>query len=132
VRSAEFSNISGVKYLKGNSENLITIIQIESIDGINNLSKILDNNLVDVVFFGPYDLSQSLGIPGKTKNTKVIEAIDNGIKIAQKHNVSSGIFCDNDEDREFWSSKGMDYIIFKIDVQIILDSFKTLYGKEIS
>ena len=49
------------------------ILQIEGIEGIQNLDEILSVPGIDIIFIGPYDLSQSLGLPGNVHHPKVIE-----------------------------------------------------------
>ena len=43
----------------------------------NNLDEIMEVEGIDVLFLGPYDISQSLGIPGQVRNKKVADAIGN-------------------------------------------------------
>ena len=41
------------------------IVQIETIEGVENIEEILSHEEIDGVMVGPYDLSGSLGIPGE-------------------------------------------------------------------
>jgi len=50
------------------------IVQIESIEGVQNIEAILANDDVDGAMIGPYDLSGSLGIPGKLDHPSVMES----------------------------------------------------------
>ena len=47
------------------NQDAIIIAQIEHIDGVNNIEEIIQINGIDGILIGPYDLSASLGIPGK-------------------------------------------------------------------
>ena len=47
---------------KLNEESLV-VIHVEGKGGIDNLAEIVTVPQVDVIFLGPYDLSQSIGIP---------------------------------------------------------------------
>jgi 2-dehydro-3-deoxyglucarate aldolase len=53
----------------------ILIIQIETVCAVENIDKLLQYKEVDGVMVGPYDLSGSLGIPGKINHRKVQNAI---------------------------------------------------------
>ena len=49
---------------------------IENQQGLKNLDKILDEKYLDGVFIGPYDLSASLDILGKFKDSKFKKSIN--------------------------------------------------------
>jgi len=46
-----------------NEESLI-VVHVEGKRGVDNIEEIVSVTNIDVIFLGPYDLSQSLGIPG--------------------------------------------------------------------
>lgn len=50
------------------------IVQIESVEGVENIGRILEVEEIDGVMIGPYDISGSLGIPGKLDHPKVRKA----------------------------------------------------------
>ena len=64
------------------------IIQVESIEAVNNIEKLLSFDEIDAVMVGPYDISGSLGVPGQLSHPKVIEAskrvIKKHVKILEK------------------------------------------------
>jgi len=66
------------------------IIQVESIQAVENIDKLLDFKEVDGVMIGPYDMSGSLGVPGQTSHPLVIEASLKVIKACKKHGKSCG------------------------------------------
>ncbi len=51
------------------------IAQIEHIDAINNLEVILGVKGIDGTIIGPFDLSSSMGKPGKFHDPDVIDAL---------------------------------------------------------
>ncbi len=77
-------------YFKNWNEESIIIIQIESINAVNNIDKILENNYIDGVMIGPYDLSGSLNLPGQTEHPLVIEASKKVINACQNKGISCG------------------------------------------
>lgn len=54
----------------------VFIAQIEHIDAIKNLDEILNNNLIDAVMVGPYDLSASMGYPGEYEREEVKDILE--------------------------------------------------------
>jgi 2-keto-3-deoxy-L-rhamnonate aldolase RhmA len=63
------------EYVEGAAGDTIVIAQIEHIDGVKNLDAILAVDGIDGFFVGPYDLSASLGRPGRFDDPKVQRAL---------------------------------------------------------
>ena len=79
------------KYVNKESNKIQLYLQIESIDGIKNLEKILDLKNISGTILGPYDLSSSLGVIGNLESSLVKNAIKKYEKISLKKRVSMGI-----------------------------------------
>ena len=56
------------------NDRSVIIIQIESIQGVEAVDDLLSHEGVDGAMVGPYDLSGSLGIPGRLSDPRVTEA----------------------------------------------------------
>ncbi len=77
-------------YRKWNQEHSIVIVQIEHIQGVENLEAILSVEGVDGFLVGPYDLSGSLGLPGQFDHPDVKDALQQVETTARKLNALSG------------------------------------------
>jgi 4-hydroxy-2-oxoheptanedioate aldolase len=123
VRAANYSAMDRYKYFKSANES-VTVLQIEGQSGIDNLDDILDVEGIDVVFIGPYDLSQSLGVVGDIDNPlverKMLEIIN---KCAQK-GMAVGTFADTPQNARKWRDLGVKYIAYSVDVEIFCDAVK--------
>jgi len=82
-------------YIKKWNESSSVIIQVESIDAVENIEKLLEFDEVDGVMIGPYDISGSLGVPGKTSHQLVIEATRKVIDACEKFGKSCGTQIEN-------------------------------------
>lgn len=78
------------EYFKKANEEIFVAIMIEHIDAISELDSIFSNSVIDAVFIGPYDLSGSMGIPGKFESHEFIEVIELIKNKAKKHNITIG------------------------------------------
>ena len=76
-------------YRKEAQEPLL-IAQIEHINAVNNLEKILQVDGVDAIMVGPYDLSASMGITAKFDNEEFVTVMDRIINICAKYKVPCG------------------------------------------
>lgn len=72
------------------ANEIVVIAQIEHIEAINNLEEILSFNDLDATLIGPYDLSASMGIPGKYNERIVLEAIQRYENVCSSLNKTKG------------------------------------------
>lgn len=63
------------EYKRWLKTNALTVVQIEHIEGVQNLEEILKVEGVDGTLIGPYDLSASLGFPGEFNRPAFKKAI---------------------------------------------------------
>jgi 2-dehydro-3-deoxyglucarate aldolase/4-hydroxy-2-oxoheptanedioate aldolase len=75
---------------QANRETFIAI-QIEHADAVADIDRIAAVPDVDVLFIGPADLSQSMGIPGAWDHPQVWGAIERVAAAAKRHNVAWAI-----------------------------------------
>ncbi len=80
-------------YIETANESLAVVVQIEHIQGVQNVDRILEVPGIDAVFIGPYDLSGSMGKLGQIDDNEVQQAIDTVIGSAKRRNLPVGIFC---------------------------------------
>lgn len=125
VRAADYSNMDRYEYFES-SKDIVIILQLEGIDAIKNLDEILDVEGVDILFIGPYDLSQSLGIPGQVNNPKVVSAMKEIVEKANKKGKVIGTFVDTLEDMALWKGLGLQYLSYSVDIGIFMEACKNL------
>ena len=75
---------------KANRETFLAV-QIEHADAVTAIDKIAAVKDIDLLFIGPADLTQSLGIPGEWNHPKLWDAIEKVAQAATEHNVAWGI-----------------------------------------
>jgi len=124
VRAARYSADKASYYQRANAETIL-ILAIEGTEGIENLEKILTVKGIDSIFVGPYDLSQSLGVPGQVKHDRVIEKIREICETSRKAGVAVGLFVETAEDARFWVEQGIRYCCLDVDAAIFYKAAKT-------
>lgn len=72
------------RYINDWNDSSTLILQIESIQAVENIDALLAYPEVDGVMVGPYDISGSLGVPGQTNHPKVREAGQKIIEAAKR------------------------------------------------
>ena len=124
VRAAEFSNIPKDEYIGKANGKSVLVLQIEGLEGAKNLEEIISVDGIDVIFVGPYDLSQSMGLTGQIWHPDVAEEIKRIIGICDKKNIATGVFTDTPEGIKYWSALGVKYLNYRIDSEMFLDFAK--------
>lgn len=123
VRAAEFSHKDRFAYFKEANERYL-ILQLEGVEAVNNVEKIVDVEGLDIIFLGPYDLSQAMGVGGQINHPLVIEKMKDIISLCKEKKLKTGVFTDSIDSAKEWVRLGVDYISFSVDVGILQDACK--------
>ncbi|WP_372682578.1 HpcH/HpaI aldolase/citrate lyase family protein [Desulfosarcina sp.] len=92
IARAQGYGASFAEYVSRANADTAVIIQVEHVDAVANIASILDVSGVDGVFIGPYDLSASMGKPGKIQDADVQHHIQTVRLACLKHRMALGIF----------------------------------------
>ena len=128
-RSVGFApaNNYGLKF-KAYIENFRPLLfpQIESAKGVELAESILSNQHVAGTFIGPYDLSVSLGIPGKFDSLLFTDAVETVRSICTKHGKSFGTFTQGAQSAAEEMKKGTDMIVVGSDANLLLGAYSQI------
>lgn len=108
------------------NEQSLVIVHVEGKRGVDHIDEIIRVPHIDVIFLGPYDLSQSLGIPGQVQHPKVIELMQQCVTSIRQAGKVAGTFADNPEIAKQWIDAGVQYVALGVDVGIFLRACETL------
>lgn len=128
VRNARYSAELPETYFKGANEALV-VLQMEGIEALKNLDEILSVEGIDVMFVGPYDLSQSLGVTGQPRHPSVVEAVQNIAEKCAEKGIAVGTFVESVDGAEYWRSKGVHYLSYAVDVGIFYSACSNIVAQ---
>ncbi len=112
-------------YINSADESTWIILQIEHINAIKQLEKILNVDGVDSIVVGPNDLSASVGLLGKTRHPEVKKMMDEIAEISKGCNKFFGTSIGyNLEDIEDWIRRGVTWIAVGTDELCIINYSK--------
>jgi 2-keto-3-deoxy-L-rhamnonate aldolase RhmA len=80
------------RYLATANARVAVVIQVEHVQAARNIASILDVAGIDAIFIGPYDLSASLGKPGRIDDPEVQAQIVAVRDACRKRGMPLGIF----------------------------------------
>lgn len=116
--------VGTANYTEEQNETVAVIVHIEGESGVENLDAIMDVDGIDVLFLGPYDLSQSLGIPGEVHDERVIELMEDACERANARGMTIGAYADDPEMANRWIDAGVQYITIKVDAPLLHQRFE--------
>jgi 4-hydroxy-2-oxoheptanedioate aldolase len=108
----------GPKYTDLANEETAVVVHIEGVEGVRNLDEVLKVPHIDVIFLGPYDLSQSLGIPGQVDDPRVQDAIRDSVKKIRKAGKFAGSFAKDVPTAKRMIGMGVQYMSVSVDAAI--------------
>lgn len=121
VRAARYSASDRFTYFEKANQETLVIAMVEGLEGVHNIQEIISTPGIDVLFVGPYDLSQSLGLTGQTDHPSVEEKLREVIAAAKEVGVAVGSFADTVELAAKYRRLGIQYISYSVDVGLIYE-----------
>lgn len=129
IRGASYRAYPTAEFLEQSNENTVIVLHIEGKEGVEAFDEIADVEGVDVAFIGPYDLSQSLGIPGMVKSPLVREKMKSVVEAAKSKKIAVGTYCDDPRTALEWKDLGITYLTVSLDASIFLQAARRLVAQ---
>ena len=108
------------------NEKTMTIVHIEGKKGLDNLDEIMEVEGIDVLFLGPYDISQSLGVPGQVTDKKVADAMKIAADKARSAGRAVGSYAKDVEMGKWLKDLGVQYISINTDSTIYMQGCEAI------
>lgn len=124
VRAGDY--IGSDNYTEKQNEETTVLVHIEGQEGVENVGEIAEVEGIDVLFLGPYDLSQSLGVPGQVRDPRVEAKMEEVCERVEGTDAIVGTYADTPEMAEKWIRAGAQYIALYVDCAILHDGMVNL------
>jgi 2-dehydro-3-deoxyglucarate aldolase/4-hydroxy-2-oxoheptanedioate aldolase len=109
-------------YVARANREMVTIIQAEHIEAVENIEAIASVPGIDAIFVGPYDLSASMDKPGQVKDPEVQAAIRKIRDATLRAGVRLGIYCSDPESAKDFVLQGYTLIGMSTDLNYLSQS----------
>ena len=108
-------------YLQQANEAILTMVQIETKEAVENVDAIAAVEGVDVLFVGPFDLGNNIGHPiiDGEMHDNLHAAIAKIIKAANAAGKKAGIFCTSGEQAKEYADQGFHMISVATDMHVL-------------
>jgi 4-hydroxy-2-oxoheptanedioate aldolase len=137
ARSSRWNQIGD--YLHSADAQMCVLVQVETMRGVENLAAITATEGVDGVFFGPADLSASMGLLGQPGHPDVQKAILDGIAIVRKADKAAGVLAPDPKLARQYLDAGALFVAVGVDTTLLtracgdlVQSYKNTGDKPVS
>jgi 2-keto-3-deoxy-L-rhamnonate aldolase RhmA len=111
-----YADVDVAEYVAYANDNLVNLIQIETVKGVEEIEKLITIPGVNGVIVGMEDLALSLGLGGNTKAPQAVEMLERIVAACQAHHVPWGLHLPDVERLEQAIHRGMQLVTFSSDV----------------
>jgi 4-hydroxy-2-oxoheptanedioate aldolase len=118
ARSSRWNQVEG--YLHAADDQMCVLVQIESARALSQVAAIAAVDGVDGVFFGPADLSASMGLLGQPGHPEVQRAIAEGIAAVRRAGKAAGILTADAALAKHYLSLGALFVAVGVDTTLLV------------
>ena len=120
-RPSNYGGIGSLEFCQRANQEIITIVQIEQRQALDNLDEILTVEGLTSIVVGPNDLAASLGHTGQPWHEENIAAIETIIKKARAAGVPMGLAtADDPKLLDRWVDQGVSWLAIAADYGLML------------
>ena len=124
ARASRWNQIEG--YLQSCEQGLCVVVQVESAAALNNLAAIAAVEGVDGVFFGPGDLSASMGLLGRGDDPRVADSIAQGIQVVRQCGKAAGVLSTDRKRARDYLELGALFVAVGVDTTLLVRAAREL------
>lgn len=110
-RSGDYAlNVPLDECVTQSNRETLTVIHIETLAAAEAIDEYVEIDGIDVLFLGPTDLSQSMGLVGRKDHPRLLSAMDRVAEAVAGSDKTLGLFVSSLDNAEEWIGKGARYI----------------------
>nr|WP_316641816.1 4-hydroxy-2-oxoheptanedioate aldolase [uncultured Roseateles sp.] len=118
ARASRWNQVEG--YLHAANAQMCLLVQVETVLGMQNLAQIAATEGVDGVFFGPADLSASMGYLGQPGHPEVQRVILDGIATVRAAGKAPGILAADPKLARQYLEAGALFVAIGVDTSLLV------------
>jgi 2-keto-3-deoxy-L-rhamnonate aldolase RhmA len=108
-------------YLMTAGEEVTVVGQIETVEALRRVDEILDVKGLDIAFFGPSDMTVSMGLVDDRTNPKVLEAMKTVVAACKRHDKVPGVLSTSHQEAKTAIELGFRFIGLASDMRFVAD-----------
>jgi 2-keto-3-deoxy-L-rhamnonate aldolase RhmA len=109
------------------NENVLIVAQIETAQGLENVEAIAAVDGVDALWIGQFDLTTSLGIPGRFDHPQFLEATSRVVAACRKHNKAATLAVMDPDQLAAGPAAGFRLLVYAADLWIYQQALRRCF-----
>nr|WP_284676603.1 aldolase/citrate lyase family protein [Vibrio sinus] len=122
TRAASYISTPMNEHLKNSSQHTTVVVQIEDIEGVDEVENIAAVDGIDALFIGQVDLAVAYG-EASVNSESVRNASMKIIEVARRHNKPVGMFVSDANQVTFWKNLGVSFFGLASEHKMMIDGF---------
>ena len=114
------------QYVQQADDEMCLLVQAETTEALSHLAEIAQVEGVDGVFFGPADLSASMGYRGQANHPAVQQAITEGIATVRAAGKAAGILMADPAQARHYLAAGAQFVAVGVDTTLLVGAATAL------
>jgi 4-hydroxy-2-oxoheptanedioate aldolase len=127
ARAARWNALSG--YVGNANDEMVVIVQAETVTAIDNLEAIARTPGIDGVFIGPSDLSASMGHVGNVSHPEVVETVGNALTTIRAAGKHAGLLCLDPSMVAHYEERGANFVGIGVDTLLLGNAARGLAAR---
>lgn len=124
ARASRYNQVEN--YLAEADAQMCLLVQAETTTAVANLQAIAETEGVDGVFFGPADLSASMGYPGQPGHPEVVKTMLDGIATVRAAGKAPGILMTDPVQAQRYLDAGALFVAVGVDTSLLVAAATSL------
>ena len=126
VRAARYGFTPFPEFWKQQNKENLVIPLIEEKEAAQDLSRILEVKGLDVIFYGPFDLSMTMGLDGVTDHPIIWKGLDETVKLCRSKGLAVANLCWDIASAAESIKRGAQMIALSVDMVIFRQGLQSL------
>ena len=124
ARAARWNSVQG--YVGQANDEMLVIVQAETVTAIDNLEAIANTPGIDGVFIGPSDLSASMGHVGNVSHPEVVDTVSDALRTIRAANKYAGLLCLDESMVTHFEECGANFVGVGVDTLLLGNAARRL------
>jgi 4-hydroxy-2-oxoheptanedioate aldolase len=129
VRAAKYGFIPFPEFRKQQNKDNLVIPLIEEKEALQEMSKILEVKGIDVLFYGPFDMSVTMGLDGNMVHPTIWKGLDDTVKLCKAKGIPVANLCWDIESAAESIKRGALMIALSVDMVIFRQGLQALTAR---
>jgi 4-hydroxy-2-oxoheptanedioate aldolase len=122
VRAARYGQIPWPEHVARAKAQALVVLQVEGTEGLSHLDEIASVDGVDVVFIGPFDLSNALGVGGQLDHPLLLDTMGDIVRRLRARGRAVGIWMPDPASVGPWIARGVQFVTVANSDKIFLEA----------